>query len=276
LHDTPVMGIPDVITPLPRPFKAMMFWLVDRLMIDKHLAPGVNAYRAELGLPPVHRLFKSWLHSPELVVNLFPEWYSAPQPDWPPNTYNTGFPLFDETGVREIPSDVAAFLDEGEAPIVFTAGSAMAFSRRFLADSVEICRKLNRRGILLTQFADQVPAELPPTVRHFDYIPFSQVLPLAAAVVHHGGIGTTAQAFAAGVPQLVTPFAHDQPDNAHRVKRLGAGDFVLPPNYAGEGLPAIRRLIEATAIKQRCEELAARLRGADPIDRTCDLIESIA
>ena len=276
LHETPVMGIPDVITPLPRPLKAMMFWLIDRLVIDKELAPGVNAYRAQLGLPPVRRLFKDWLHSPDLVINLFPEWYSPPQPDWPPNTRHTGFPLFDEAGVREIPAAVAEFLDAGEPPIVFTAGSAMALAGRFLTDSAEICRRLDRRGILLTQFPDQVPPGLPPTVKHFDYIPFSQVLPRAAAFVHHGGIGTTAQAFAAGLPQLVTPFAHDQPDNAHRVKQLGAGDFVLPRQYAAKGLEAIKRLIEAPEIKRRCQELAGRLRGADPLRKTCELIESIA
>ena len=78
--------------------------------------------------------------------------------------------------------------------------------------------------MFLTQYPEQLPARLPNGVRHFNYIPFSTVLPRAAAFVHHGGIGTTAQALAAGVPQLVVPLAHDQPDNAVRIRHLGVGD----------------------------------------------------
>jgi UDP:flavonoid glycosyltransferase YjiC (YdhE family) len=62
-----------------------------------------------------------------------------------------------------------------------------------------------QRGILLTQFPEQLPATLPNGVRHFNYVPFSRVLPCAAAFVHHGGIGTTAQALAAGSFTGATP-----------------------------------------------------------------------
>ncbi len=97
-------------------------------------------------------------------------------------------------------------------------------------------------------------------VRAFNYVPFSKVLPRAAALVHHGGIGTTAQALAAGVPQLVVPFAHDQPDNAARVRRLGVGDFLLPRRYrVGVVLQSLRRLLASSTVRENCRRRAGEL-----------------
>jgi rhamnosyltransferase subunit B len=224
-------GFPDIINHLPRSLRGLYLRAVDRLLIDRLLAGETNAFRAELGLPPVRRLWDRWLHSPQLVRGLFPEWYAPPQPDWPPNVHLTGFPLWDESVHRPPSPELEEFLAAGEPPVIFTAGSAMAQGRDFFRVSAEVCRASGRRGLFLTQFPEQLPQPLPDGVRHFDYVPFSAVLPRAAAFVHHGGIGTTAQALAAGVPQLVVPLAHDQPDNAVRVRRLGVGDFLLPKAY---------------------------------------------
>jgi UDP:flavonoid glycosyltransferase YjiC (YdhE family) len=79
-------------------------------------------------------------------------------------------------------------------------------ARRFFSAAVDACQRLGRRGVLLTPFAEQVPPSLPQTVKHFDYIPFSRILPRSAALVHHGGIGTTAQGLRAGVCQIVEQF----------------------------------------------------------------------
>ncbi len=237
--------------------------------------PGVNAFRAELGLPPVERLFKGWIHSPELVIGMFPDWYAPPPPDWPPNVHLTGFPLYDESDERQIQPELEEFLRAGEPPLVFTAGSAMAQGRDFFRVSAEVCRLQRRRGILLTQFPEQLGA-LPDGVRHFDYVPFSTLLPRAAAFIHHGGIGTTAQALAAGVPQLVVPFAHDQPDNALRVRRLGTGDYIRPkhyePNEAGRKLEA---LLGSPGIRENCRQRAASLADNTALDATCELIERL-
>jgi UDP:flavonoid glycosyltransferase YjiC (YdhE family) len=72
---------------------------------------------------------------------------------------------------------------------------------------------------------------LPNGVRHFDYVPLSKVLPRSTALIHHGGIGTMSQAIAAGIPQLIIPTSHDQPDNAVRVRRLGIGEFLRSDEY---------------------------------------------
>jgi rhamnosyltransferase subunit B len=122
-----------------------------------------------------------------------------------------------------------------------------------------------------------LPANLPAGVRHFHYVPFSQILPRAAAFVHHGGIGTVAQALASGVRQLVVPLAHDQPDNAVRVRRLGVGDMMLPKHYRVKTvLDSLHGLLESPAIAENCRRRAADLANNNTLERTCDLIEKLA
>src|SRR5205085_2067897 len=107
--------------------------------------------------------------------------------------------------------------------------------------------------------AAHVPASLPATVRHFAYVPFSQVFPRAAAVVHHGGIGTTAQALAAGIPQVIMPMGYDQPDNAERLVRLGVGAPLPPRRFTGARLAALLGKLLGPDVRERCRALAERL-----------------
>jgi UDP:flavonoid glycosyltransferase YjiC (YdhE family) len=279
-YDAPEFPLPRLLTawkPLARVLHRGAFALLDRLLMEPALVPGLNAFRAELGLAPVHGILAEWMHSPELVIGVFPEWFGCPQPDWPANVRLTGFPLFDESSTREIPEALAHFLNAGEPPIVFTAGSAMRQAPEFFRMAIEACEALGRRGALVTRYAEQLPAPLAPGVQHFEYIPFSQILPRAAAFVHHGGIGTTAQAFAAGVPQFVTPFNHDQPDNAERVRRLGAGRLTWARSLTSRKMiRQLRTLLESRAVAGRCRELASRIDGPRAIGETCDLIEKFA
>lgn len=274
--DPACVGFPDILGRLPRSLRGPFFRVVDGVLIDPLIAAETNAFRAELGLPPVRRFFDRWMHSPQLVIGLFAEWFAAVPPDWPPHVRLAGFPLWDEREVREGSPELEAFLAAGAPPLVFTAGSAMAQGKEFFRVSAEVCRLSGKRGLLLTQFPEQLPAQLPEHVRHFHYIPFSAVLPRAAAFVHHGGIGTTAQAFAAGVPQLVVPLAHDQPDNAMRVKRLGVGDFLRPQHYKVKTVRSrIEALLGSSAIRDKCAQYANSLRPRDALDRTCEFIEGM-
>src|SRR5204862_2935338 len=104
----------------------------------------------------------------------------------------------------------------------------MQHGKELFRASLECCEALNLRPIFLTKFPAQLPEPLAAAVRHCHYAPFSQLFPECDAVVHHGGAGTAAQALAAGLPQLIVPMAWDQPDNAFRVKDLGAGDWTSP------------------------------------------------
>ena len=168
-------------------------------------------------------------------------------------------------------------MSQFDPPIAFTPGSANLHGRAFFEASAEACRRIGRRGLLLTRHRQQVPPSLPPGVIHVDYAPFSTLLPRCAALVHHGGVGTSAQGMAAGVPQLVMPLSHDQPDNAGRMKRLGVADALGPRRYRASAVAErLRRLIESPDVARCCRDVAARFHGTRPIDDTCDLIESLA
>ena len=262
---------------LPGVLKRWQWRLVDVAVADRLLAPGINEFRAELGLSPVRRVLHDFIHSPRRVLGLFPAWFADAQPDWPAQTVLTGFPLYDERGATQMAPELDEFLAAGEPPIVFTPGSAMIHGQSFFTAAVAACRLLKRRGLLLTRFAEQVPTALPPYVRHFDFAPFSEILPRCAALAHHGGVGTLSQALAAGVPQLVMPMSHDQPDNAARLERLGVAATVWPKHFQGMTVAReFARLLESGDVQSRCRAIADQMRCEEPLSATCDEIERAA
>jgi UDP:flavonoid glycosyltransferase YjiC (YdhE family) len=259
----------------PRWWKRFLFWFAEKFVVDRITAPTTNRFRAELGLPPMRRTMH-WWHSPDLVLGMFPEWYAPPQPDWPANVVLTRFPLWDEGDVTPVAPEVERFLTEGDPPLVFTPGSSNRQAADFFAAAAEACRSLNRRGMLLSRFREQVPADLPDAVRHFDYVPFGKLLPRAAALAHHGGIGTTAQGLRAGVPQLLMPLAHDQPDNAARIRKLGVGDWLPPSRFRGPAVAEVLgRLLASGEVREACRRVAARFGDDDPFGPSCDAIEGL-
>ncbi len=268
--------LPGAILPRGAPtfLRKAMWALADRLIIDPIAAPAVNELRRELGLPRVRSLLDQWIHSPDLTIGLFPDWFAPPASDWPRQVRLTGFPLFDRIGLEPTPPDLLHFLDDGPPPIVFTAGSAMAHGQAFFQSAVEICRLLDRRGLLLARYDQQIPRDLPATVRHVAYAPFSDLLPRCCAIVHHGGIGTTSQALRAGIPQLLVPMSHDQLDNAQRVKDLGVGDAIASSRFnAKRAAKLLRALLDSADTQARCRQIAQRFTNTDPLAETCTLLE---
>jgi UDP:flavonoid glycosyltransferase YjiC (YdhE family) len=259
----------------PRWLKRLQFRLGEALVVDPVVREVTTAYRRELGLPPIRRTTQ-WWHSPQRVLCLFPEWYGPPQPDWPPQVTITQFPLWDEREASPVSAEVEGFLNAGEPPVVFTPGSAMQHGRDFFRAAVEACGRLGCRGILLTRFHEQVPRALPDRVAHFPYLPFSQVLPRSAALVHHGGVGTTAQGLAAGIPQLIMPLAHDQLDNATRVLRFGAGDWLPPARFHGPAVAQrLRHLLSSTEVRRKCKQLALRFPKTSTVAEACRVVEQV-
>ena len=259
---------------LPRWWNRLVFQAVDALVMDRAVGKAVNGFRRRLGLPPVKRLFNAWVHSPDRVIGLFPDWFAPMPPDWPRQTVLTSFPLYDESDITPVDPAVEEFLAEGPPPVAFTPGSAMRHGERFFAEAVQTCRILGCRGVLLSRHAQHVPSNLPPEIRHLPYVPFSRLLPHCAALVHHGGIGTAAQALAAGIPQLVVPMAHDQPDNAARLKRLGVAEILPARRFSAARAAAALKLAMDDSHHAACISSKHRLAAENPLAKTADIIEA--
>ncbi len=277
LHRPP--KLPGLFMPswLPEWFKRGMWEFGDKHIVDPVIAPPVNALRARVGLDPVKYIVRDWWHSPRCVIGMFPDWFAVPQPDWPSQLRLAGFPLYDERGVATLSEPLQEFLESGEPPIAFTPGSAMFDGAHFFKTAVETCARLNRRGLLLSRHREHLPSQLPQNVIHVDYAPFSLLLPRVAALVHHGGIGTSSQAMSRGCPSLVTPMAHDQFDNGARMRRLGIAEVVpntrLTPRRAAR---ALSHLLDSPEVKQHCHAIAEKFTGADGLGRACEILESLA
>jgi UDP:flavonoid glycosyltransferase YjiC (YdhE family) len=258
-------------------FKRVFYWLADRAMLDRIVAPPLNEFRATLGLPPVNHIFGEWIQSPQCVIGLFPEWFAAPQPDWPAHTRVVGFPLWDGgDGKQPLTPEAQAFLAEGEPPVVFTPGSAGATMQRFFRESVTAAAQLGVRAMLVTNHPQQLPAKLPAGVAAFGYLPFSALLPRVALLVHHGGVGTMAQSIKAGIPQLLVPNAFDQFDNAWRIERLGLGGNLPQTRYrSGRVTRMLRTMLDDRSLLQRCQEHARRMNGEAALRKTCELLEAL-
>ena len=239
--------------------------------------------RRELGLPSGANPFFEGKHSPCLNLALFSPALQSPQPDWPAHTVQCGFPFYDEgytadgqstPSERALPPHVENFLAGGEPPIVFTLGSAAVFAAgNFYAESARASQLLGRRALLLLG-KNSPPPELPPTILAWDYLPYAQIFPRAAAIIHQGGIGTTAQALRAGRPMLVVPFAFDQFDNAARVTRLGVARTISRAAYNGESAArALAALLNDPQAATRAANLGAHVRAERGAEVAADAIE---
>jgi rhamnosyltransferase subunit B len=261
----------------PRFLKRIVYGFIDRAYVDRLATPGFNAFRATLGLPPVRDLFGSYFHSPQLVLGLFPDWFAPVQPDWPPNTHLTGFILHDDGGEERTHAEAEAFLSEGPPPLLVTPGSAAMDRHRFFAETIRACAATGTRARLVTNHPAQLPSPLPRGIRPFAYLPFSRVLSRCAAVAYHGGIGTLAQATRAGVPHLVVPNAHDQPDNGRRIQRLGLGRCVDPWRFHGRRAERVlEELLHSNEVRRQGAAFAPRVDGKAALERACTLIEGLA
>jgi rhamnosyltransferase subunit B len=202
--------------------------------VDLLAIPGIRKICREIGVPPPRSIWREWWHSPDGVLALFPSWFGTPQPDWPANLFQADFPMEDLTAEVEMQPELVDFLAAGEKPVVFTPGSANVQAEKFFASATEAVKRLGIRAVFVTRMKNQIPAGMVGRILQVEFVPFSKLLGHASAFVHHGGVGTMAQGFRAGVPQLVMAMSHDQPDNAERLRKLGSGIALMAQDFTPE------------------------------------------
>lgn len=241
----------------------------------------VYELRRELGLGRGKNPIFDAKHSQHLVLALFSRILGKPQRDWPGRTSVTGFVFYDgDAGRTELPPKLGRFLDAGPPPLVFTLGSAAVLDAGdFYEQSARAAEKLGMRAVLLV---GNDPLNVPrgPMSERIcvaQYAPYSKLFPRAAALIHQGGVGTTAQALRAGKPMLVMPYSHDQPDNARRVRRLGVARVIQRKNYtAGRAARAIRALLDNPLYADRATKIRLEIAHEDGLKAACDALEALS
>jgi len=255
-HHPLVLGPLSVPRRWPDVLRRALWWLTETFLLDPPTLPGLNGLRRRHGLLPVRHFVQHIMAAPRLTVTLFPPWFAATQSDWPTPLVSAGFLRGGSRDAVPWPEDIEAFLSRGTPPLVVTLGTGQRFAAPVFAQAIDAAQRLGRRVLLLCA-RDQLPAALPAHAAWAPWLPLADVLPRAAALVHHGGIGTTAEALRAGVPQLVLPRAFDQFDNAARVVALGAGlqrvHWRIRPDTLTK---ALRRLLSDDAIAAACQRVA--------------------
>lgn len=257
---------------VPRSARRLMWHGVGKYVLDPVGLAGVNAARTAQGLAPVPGLLQHLGSAPDLTMLLFPAWFAPPQPDWPRPLLQADFALYDPNPSAALPDALASFLASGPAPLVFTHGTGNRQAAAYFAAARDAAVQLQQRAIFLTPHAAQVPPALPPTILWQDYVPLRALLPHAGVLIHHGGIGTTAEAFRAGVAQLVVPMSHDQFDNAERVRTLGAGARLDATRLDAHRLT--RALAALPRAADRCQVLAAGIDEGARFDAACAALVS--
>ncbi len=275
----PFTRLPDPHSLPPAFHKAFLKLLT---LVMNRWAKPLQDFRRQIGLPPSHDPFLRAKFTAGLVLAMFSEQFAKPQPDWPQHTRQTGFAFFDQhsqqpvtAAHRQVTDSIRAFLDAGPRPVVFTLGSAAVHAAGdFFHVSAATAHRLRIRAILIGPQAD-LRFLAAQNILVIPYADYRTLFPHAAAVVHQGGIGTTAEVLRAGIPSLIVPFNFDQPDNAARAVRLGVAIELPRRKYnRRHSYYALHRLLRDDDLRARAETMGAKIREENGTANAADAIEN--
>lgn len=272
--------VPDLPVPL-RTLVNRMIWGGGARLLAHSVTRPLDLLRAEYGLSPL-RCPLPVRHLSRLLtaVPVSPAFVPRP-PDWPAWVRMTGFCFHDGAEAWRMPDDLAAFLDGGVPVVAISSGSMSGqvggrFSRFYTA-CIAATRAVGAHALVIGAPEGVLPDPLPDGVFAAHFAPFSRIYPRCAAVVHHGGIGTTAQGLRAGVPALVVPWGIDQFFNGGRVARIGAGQWITRDRCTPQRVAhALTALLTDARYREQTRAIAAAIAREDGVGGLCDEIEAAA
>jgi sterol 3beta-glucosyltransferase len=227
-------------------------------------------------------LFQRTDGRPIPLLHCFSE-HVVPRPrDWPDDAYVSGYWFLDRQQGWHPPADLQAFLDVGEATVYVGFGSIAGSNAKRTADTViEALQRANLRGIIAKGWGGIETGgsgNLPDTIFGIDNVPHDWLFPRMAAVVHHGGAGTTAAGIRAGCPTVICPFFGDQPFWGDRVHKLGVGSRPIPQKKLSvENLTvALKEVTQDESIRRRAQILGEKIRAEDGVGDAVKTIEELA
>jgi len=277
---------PPVLPPYPRLARADKAPGMGRAMrrlarfVTRKWPEPIWELRRELGLAKGPNPIFDAKHSPDLVLALFSRTLGVEQKDWPSNVLINGFCFYDaNAGNLALEPELEEFLKAGEPPVVFTLGSAAVLAAgRFYEISAQAARQLGARAVLLIgdDPRNRPTQRLPKSICVAQYAPYSVLFPRVEMVVHQGGVGTTAQCLRAGRPMLIMPYSHDQPDNARRMRRLGAARALLRTRYTPKRVARVlRAMLAEPEYEEQAQKAAREIAQENGPATACDALEAL-
>ncbi len=235
----------------PADFPAKLYWPFKQ--VDHHpLSPLLFAYSPTVLPRPIE-----WTADNIQV----PGYFFLDQPDYQP------------------PTELEHFLQNGEAPVCISFGSMVNRHAEKIGQTVlESLTRTGQRGIILTGWGNWKPDNTPANVLYLESAPHSWLFPRCRVIVHHGGAGTTGAGLWSGRPNIVVPFAADQPFWGRRVAILGAGPDPIPVKRfeVGSFTAALEYTLGDKTIQDRAAEVGAKIRSEEGVGNAIRVIESCA
>lgn len=278
---TPTRAFPSPVLPPTLKLGGGFNHLSHAAMLPLTTAPYaglVNTWRRDaLGLPP-RAQFASELRRegrPVPVLYCYSREVVPVPADWEAAIQVTGYWFLDEAQPWEPPAELLRFLESGPAPVYVGFGSMATRDPRQTTDLVVAAlQRSGQRGVIAAGWGGLTTDTLPDSVFALSAAPHDWLFPRMAAVVHHGGAGTTAAGLRAGRPSVICPFFGDQPFWGHRVQTLGVGPQpISQKQLTAERLAqAIQTAVADPGMRARAEALGTKLRAEDGVGRAVAII----
>ncbi len=281
---TPTREFPHPLVPANAPklggfANRLSYRLVQQVMWQSSRAGDRLARRQILDLPPA----PFWGLRPQKKTPRAPMLYGIspsviPKPtDWNADIRMTGYWFLEPESEWQPPAGLQSFLKAGPPPLYIGFGSMGNRNPEETADLVlSALERTGQRAVLLKGWGGLMSKTLPGNVYLSDAVPHTWLFPRMAAVIHHGGAGTTAAGLRAGVPNVVIPFFGDQPFWGRQVEALGVGPAPIPrKDLTIEKLAqAIQRVTTDKAVQRKAAHLGAAIREERGLENTVRVVET--
>lgn len=246
-----------------------------RIAMRSLVDPIANRVRSRLGLPKLRDVMLTDMFQGSANLAMWSPAFRPPASDDPPRSTICGFPFLDPPD--GIDPDLDTFLEAGDPPVLFTLGSLTGtMPSPFASIAAEACRRLSCRGLIIIGHTQSIPSDLPDTVLARPWVSYHHVMHRSLAIVHHAGVGTTAQTLRAGRPAIAIPFAHDQFDNARRARLLGASRTLDRKKLTADTLTdALRSLLADPDYERAAQSVGKQIRTEHATRRAIEIIESV-
>ena len=280
---SPTREIPNAMAPLPRMrlpawVNSLSHRIVQQMLWQNFRLADNIARRQVLDMAPAPFWgpFASLQRQKQTILYGYSPHVLPPPKDWDDFIHVTGYWFLDPPVEWEPPKDLLNFLQSGPPPVYIGFGSMIHSKPEETTELVlNALAHTGQRGVLSSGWGGLKQEDLPETAFMIGSIPFSWLFPKMAAVVHHGGAGTTSIGLRAGIPSIVTPFMGDQPFWGQRVAELGVGPEPIPRRkLTFERLAqAIDQVLTDQTMRQHAADLGSKIQAEDGIARAVAVIQ---